>query len=455
MAGTAVGPCRHVDLTHRGLPAHIAHIGGAGVEGIPLKKGQEEIVHGVAEDFLFLRCLFGISGIIGAAGAGSGVAAGIGLGQGVGKGQLLRRVRGNAYLLEVLLQQPLQGVVGDGVCQAVDKLAVKSSLGHEGRALGDLIHPLLQLHRLRHPVGAHHVQHAGIGLHHVGAEAAAIGDGVVDTGLVAHVLPQELYADVHQLHRVQGAAASFRRAGGVGRHAVELILHLDAGIGGAGDHLVAIVWMPGQRGIQLPPKLLPGHKGLGGAALLAGAAVEDHRAAFARLLQPGLHAKGSSHGARAQQVVAAAMTAAAGSQRFPLRHPGFLGKTGEGVILRQKADDRPTGAKGGRESRGNAAEAPLHPEALVFQHVTVQRGGALFLEGKLRKAPNLPGHLFDQIFFLFHRRQGDVFFVVHGDMTPFIRGQGLDPEASPVMPAKKEWKERRSPHSKGFVTEPC
>ena len=162
-------------------------------------------------------------------------------------------------------------------------------------------------------VGPDHVQHAGLGLDHVGAPAAGIGDGVVDPGLVTHVLPQELDAHVHQLHRVQGAAAPVRVSGGMGRHAGEVVLGLDAGVGGAGEHLVGVVRVPGEGRVQTVPQAVPGHEGLGGAALLAGAAVQHHGAGDLGGLQIRLHPQGGGHGAGAQQVVPAAVAAAAGT----------------------------------------------------------------------------------------------------------------------------------------------
>ena len=242
-----------MDLCSRALPADVAHIRGAGLEGVPLVQGQQKAVHGVASlgpPGLGIRC---VVQIILAAHARRPVTAGIGPGQAVGKGQLLRRVTGDPQGLEISVEDPLQGVVRDGVRQAVDEFLLHRSLSHQSCALGDLVHPGLQLHGLRHMIGPDHVQYAGPGLDHVGTPAAGIGDGVVDPSLVTHVLPQELDAHVHQLHRVQGAAATVRVSGGMGRHAGEVVLGLDAGVGGAGKHLVGVVRVPGEGRIQTVP----------------------------------------------------------------------------------------------------------------------------------------------------------------------------------------------------------
>lgn len=60
MAGAAVGPGGHVDLCSRALPADVAHIRGAGLEGVPLVQGQQKAVHGVASlgpPGLGIRCV--------------------------------------------------------------------------------------------------------------------------------------------------------------------------------------------------------------------------------------------------------------------------------------------------------------------------------------------------------------------------------------------------------------
>ena len=132
VAGTAVGPGRHFDLGGGALPAHVAYIGGAGTEHVSLIQGQQEAVHGVSRFTAQLRGALGVVAVVLAADAGYGVAAGIGGGQSVGKGQLLLGVIGHAQGLEVFMEHPLQGVVGDGVRQSVDKQLFVGGLRHKG-----------------------------------------------------------------------------------------------------------------------------------------------------------------------------------------------------------------------------------------------------------------------------------------------------------------------------------
>ena len=262
-------------------------------------------------------------------------------------------------------------------------------------------------------VGAHHIQHAGLGLHHVGAAAAGVGDGVVDPCLIAHVLPQELHADVHQLHSVQGTAAPVGSAGGVGRHAGEVVLRLDTGVGGAGLDFVGVLRVPGDGGIQLLPKAVPGHEGLGGAALLTGAAVEDHGAGSVGGFQERLDPQGRSHGAGTQEIVSAAVAAAAGDPLLPFHAASLLGQAGERIVLRQDADDGASGAVAGGKGRGDVADPLLHGEALFFQDLTIKGGGPGLLQRELRVVPDAVRHLGDEVALGLHGGHGRLLFLGH------------------------------------------
>ena len=337
----------------------------------------------------------------------------------VGGGQLLHELvlLGGAFrhaqLGEVVVEQLLQRVVADGVGQAVHEAALDGGVGHQGRALGDLIHPLVEGHAVLDEVGADHVEDAGLVLDHVGAGAAGIQDGVVDAGVMGHMLPQELDAHVHQLHGIQSAASPLRGGGRLGGQAVERVEHLDAGVGGAGGHLVAVAGVPGQRRVQTVPQALAGHVRLGGHALLAGAAVEDHRTGAAGLLQIVLHADGGGHCAGTQQVMAAAMAAAALDQLVILRAARRLGQSGQGIILRQEADDRLAAAVGGGKGGGDIADALLHLEALRLQHLHKEGGGLDLLHGQLRVIPNGIRHLGDQVLLFINGGQSRLFCFVH------------------------------------------
>ena len=227
------------------------------------------------------------------------------------------------------------------------------------------------------------------------------------------MLPQELDAHVHQLHGVQRAAPPFRCGGRLGRQTVERIDHLDAGVGGAGGDLAAVAGVPGQRRVQPVPQALPGHVGLGGHALLAGAAVQDDGAALAGLGQILLQTDGGGHGPGAQQVMAAAVTAAALHQLVILGAARRLRKARQGVVLRQQADDRLAAAVGGGKGGGDAADALLYLKALVLQHLDEQGGGLHLLHGQLGVVPDGVRHLRHQFLLIINGGQRRLFCFVH------------------------------------------
>ena len=84
--------------------------------------------------------------------------------------------------------------------------------------------------------------------------------------------------------------------------------------------------MPAERGVQLVKHAVARHERLAGAALLAGAAVQNDGAAFAGLGEVVLQTDGGGHGARAQQIVAAAVTAPSLHQLVVLGAARFLGQ---------------------------------------------------------------------------------------------------------------------------------
>ena len=113
------------------------------------------------------------------------------------------------------------GVAGDGHIHrcAVNENTLEAGTGHECCTFGNIIHTGLQLYRIRYFVCTHHVQNGSAGLHYVGGYAASIRNRIVDPAVIRHVLTQKLYAYVHQLHCIQGAAAVVGISGCMGRDA--------------------------------------------------------------------------------------------------------------------------------------------------------------------------------------------------------------------------------------------
>ena len=369
------------DLRRGRQPAHVAHVRGSRAVFRAVVQRHQEIVHRLRAVRALLRHVCRDILIVLRATTGQFVGRIlIGIHQRLSVGHLLVRVRGHADLLEVLVQHFLHGEVRHQIRRAVDELLLHRRIRHHGRRLCDLVHALLQLHGLLHLHRTHHVQHLRHRLHHVRRDSACISDRVVDPRRLRHVLPQELHSDVHQLHRVQRAAPQVRTARRVRRDARELVFRLDAGHIRARLHLVGAARMPAQRRIQILPHAVPREERLRCAALLARAAIEDHRSLVARLLQIRLHADRRRHRARAQHVVAAAVAVAAVHHLLALRAAALLGQPRQRVKLAQYADHRLAVAVLGRECRLDSVEARLHLEAQLLQLLHVQRRGLILLQ---------------------------------------------------------------------------
>ena len=230
-------------------------------------------------------------------------------------------------------------------------------------------------------------------LDHVGGDAARIGDGIVDPAVGGHVLPEILNAGIHQFHGVKGASAKPGVACGMGGNALEFIKDLNGGIVGAGDHFVDIGRMPGQGRIKISPDPVPGHKGLGGAAFLPGAAVEDHGPLPAGFFQIVLDGKGSSQGAGAQHVVAAAVAGRSFCKGPGLQAALFLAHAGEGVEFAQDPDDGTAVSVGAGEGSFYAGEVFLQLKAVFTKDLFIKGGGLEFLETEFRAGPDFVGQV--------------------------------------------------------------
>ena len=149
--------------------------------------------------------------------------------------------------------------------------------------------------------------------------------------------------------------------------------------------------MPGDGGIQIPELAVAGHKALACAALLAGTSVEDHGSLKVALLDELLHRHGGSEGARAQQIVTAAVAVTAGDQGILPGHTGLLGQGGQGIILGENADLRASAAVGGGEGSGNISDLLPDLEALLFQELEIAFDRLVFVQAQLGVLPDLIG----------------------------------------------------------------
>ena len=313
----------------------------------------------------------------------------IGLAQIGSKLPLVRSVLRHGRFLQVLIKQFFQNRIGKGVGGTVQLMPGNLRSGHQGRALGNVVHPGKKRFGLADRFCPDHVHKLGFRLDHIGGNAAGIGNGIVDGTLGLHVLPQELDTHVHHLRAVQSGTAVPRVACRVGSGARELVNHLQTGRIGAGRHLVGVAGMPGDGSVQVLEQSVSCHKGFAGAALLTGAAVENDRTLEGSFRNRFLDGDGGAQAGGTQQVMSAALAAAVGYQRLFLRDTSLLRKPGQCIKLAQDADAGSSGAEAAGKRGGNAAQLCFHQEAFRLQNLRIGFRGLVFQHRKLRIVPNL------------------------------------------------------------------
>ena len=117
----------------------------------------------------------------------------------------------------------------------------------------------------------------------------------------------------------------------------------------------------------------------------------------------------------------AAVATAAGNQLLPHQAARLLRQPGQGVILRQDADDRTAAAEAGGEGGGNTADALFHSKALFFQDFAVFGAGLFLLQGQLRIFPNAVCHIVDDRFFRLHGVDRSLLFICHDTRPSFFQ----------------------------------
>ncbi len=187
-----------------------------------------------------------------------------------------------------------------------NKNLLQGCLSHHGRALRDFSHAVCNLVQFVGFGRADVVPRFRLRWDDVGTVAAG-GDDVMQSHLFRDVLPQEIYADVHQLHGVERRSTHMRRRRGVSWFAVKTeSVALDA-------QSAALRRRVHRGGVEVKCRgqirKCPGarHETLTAAALLCGAAVIAHGTRCVCGFQPVLNCDGSSHAAGAEQIVTAAM----------------------------------------------------------------------------------------------------------------------------------------------------
>ncbi len=383
MRWRAVGAGSHIDLARWHQPAHVAHISGA-VEKFDM---AGEIV-----DFFRQNLALGQDG------------GAIFLGQRhldpVGEVLVLVGEARCTELAEFLVHGAGQHSVRDefGRCGIEDRL--HRGAGHEGGALGNLLHALGDLANLFEFGGADLVENLGFGLHYVRGVPAGIGNGIMQTRLGNDMLAQEVDADIHQFDRVERTAAAIGIEGGMRRAALEIEIDLVGGQHSGMIGEVFVPWMPGEGDIDTLEKTRARHEGLAAAAFLGRAAEIFDGAGQVQPVLALLECQRSRQGAGAKKIVTAAMPTAAGDERIMRQLAGVLAEIGQGIVFTENGDNRRALSIAGDEGGLDAACLALHLKSGLFQCVGQKRAGALFLVADFRKAPDLVADRCQQ-FFLF------------------------------------------------------
>ena len=133
----------------------------------------------------------------------------------------------------------------------------------------------------------------------------------MDPCFLDHMFPQELNAYIHQFHSIQGAASQVGRCCRMGCHSLEPVTDLIICQGTFKPGRIIVHGMPGQGCVQFIKNTITGHKRFSGTAFFTGTAKVDHRTGEISGFQICFDAYGRGNGARAQQIMPAAMTVSA------------------------------------------------------------------------------------------------------------------------------------------------
>ena len=211
---------------------------------------------------------------------------------------------------------------------------------------------------------------------------------IMDSGRRRHVLPEELYADVHQLKRVKRAPSRLRRRRRMGRLAGEAVADDVIRQNGPGRHHVARVRMPAEGRVQLIKAALARHEGLSGAALLGRAAEEDHGSGLPLCFQRMLEADSPHERADAEQIVAAAMSVSVVFKGFLHGNARLLAQAGKRVVFSEKANHGLPASPLGAKRCFQPCDADGHREAFSLKKSSIILGRPLLSEANLRVIPD-------------------------------------------------------------------
>ena len=258
------------------------------------------------------------------------------------KGQLLLSVLRQGNLLHVPPGEIREALLTQHIAAAVLDLRRHLGLCHMGSALRHQREPPENVLHIGDMRCSREIPGARLVRHDVRREAAAVR-GVVDPGLIRHMLPQVIGTHAAELHRIQCASSPLRGEGRMTGLSLEEEFNGGTGeITGLVDHICGH-GMPAEGHVAAVKHMIIRHLHLAGEELLLGAAVETHGSRQLLLLQEAADGDGRGQCCRAQEIVAAAVA------RGPRCHSllgdlTFLGQSRQGIVLAQHRDHRAAAA---------------------------------------------------------------------------------------------------------------
>ena len=189
----------------------------------------------------------------------------------------------------------------------------------------------------------------------------------MDAGVAWYVLAHVVDADIHQLQRVERAAAEMGRGRGMRGASGED--EIGAGVGERRRHhdFPEARRVPGDGDIGVSEGPGAHHEGFCRTAFFRGAAVIAHAAGNFVDGEPVLHGGGGEQRGGAEQVMAAAVAVASDFDRARFRHAGFLAETRQRIIFAEEGDDGTAFACFAHQRGGNAGDFFGDAKTLMLQ----------------------------------------------------------------------------------------
>ena len=314
-----------------------------------------------------------------------------------------RRVMVAAYFFQIFLRDMRQRIVGNNIRVGAVNLCLKRCFGHQSRALGDFQDALPDAVERSQRRAAHHQLHGG-GVGHNVHRSAAIGDDVVNASVAGNVLAQKLEPVAHQHDGVKSGTAAVRAERGVGGNAMKSELSRNNRQRASICHAIGVRRMPVQNHIHIFKQAGADHIDFSRAAFLGGGAVIAQRSGNVIFLHIILHRDHRQCGARAKQIVPAAMPCGRRHHRTAIWYRS-LREPWQGIEFAQNRDDRFALAIRSDEARWLIGNRRLQGEAGSFQITLQQSGASVFVITKFGVLPYLLGRvdvfrtvLIDQMF---------------------------------------------------------